>query len=181
VSWYYLSLGSNLEPEKNMLQAIRYLSKTFGKLLLLPVVRTTPCNMASNNNFLNTLVVINSTLDEVELKTVFNSMEEAAGRDRSDPERSTKDRPLDIDIIAASHTLSLAPFSACNEPYCLVSLQALEKPAESFNTVALPFSACSLTGHRAATIDTDHSGGHILVVENAINSLLQSLEATFNR
>ncbi len=183
MTWHYLSLGSNLQPEHNLAQAIFALSKRFGKLLMLPVVRTRPCNMNSAHDFLNTLIILHSSLDPAALKQQFNSMEENAGRDRSDPDRGSKDRPLDIDILATSNSLSLAPFYANNEPYCLASLQALVPPstAPASNTVAVALTATQLAGQRAATINANHGSGHILVVENAIDSLLQRLEAAFNR
>ncbi|MCO4320152.1 2-amino-4-hydroxy-6-hydroxymethyldihydropteridine diphosphokinase [Aliidiomarina quisquiliarum] len=182
MTWHYLSLGSNLKPEHNLTQAIRALSERFGELLLLPVVRTQPCNMNSVHDFLNTLIVVHSALEPAALKQHFNSMEENAGRDRSDPERGSKDRPLDIDILTTSSSLSLAPFYASTEPYCLASVQALVPPsaAPASNTVALALTATQLAGQRAATINANHGSGHILVVENTIDSLLQRLEAAFS-
>ncbi len=164
-----------------MTHAIRQLAQRFGPLLLLPVVRTTPTNMVSKNDFLNSLMIIHSNSTAEHLKATFNTMEEAAGRDRSDPARGQKDRPLDIDIIAQNQQVSLAPFYASKEPYCLASLTALEQPNACIDRVTLSFNGSYLTSHRAATIDTDHSSGHILVVEDTINSLLQRLETAFNR
>jgi|SRR5690554_528227 len=182
MTWYYLSLGSNIQPEQNMARTIHTLSERFGTLLLLPIVRTSPCNMESNHDFLNSLVIIHSTLDAVALKTEFNKMEENAGRDRSDPERGTKDRPIDIDIISNSKALSLAPFYSTYEPYCLVSLHALEQEAAGKlgNTVAVPLTSTQLVGERAATINANHSSGHIFVVEDTIDSLFQRLKTAFS-
>lgn len=183
MTWYYLSLGSNLQPEKNIAATIHALSERFGTLLLLPIVRTSPCNMESTHDFLNCLVILHSTLDPVALKAMFNGMEEDAGRDRSDPERSSKDRPIDIDIISSSKALSLAPFYSTYEPYCLVSLHALEQQsAGKFgHTVAVPLTPTQLAGERAATINANHSSGHVFIVEDTIDSLFQRLKAAFSR
>src|SRR5690554_1020752 len=127
MAWYYLSLGSNIQPETHLAQTLFTFSQEFGPLLVLPVVRTQPCNMKSAHAFLNTLVILRSGLDWQPLKQYFNRLEEKAGRDRNDPERATKDRPLDIDIVAQSLQLSLSPFQSSSEPYCLASLQALHE------------------------------------------------------
>ncbi|RUO40548.1 hypothetical protein CWE15_07285 [Aliidiomarina taiwanensis] len=180
MAWYYLSLGSNVEPERHLGQTLRTLSQEFGPLLVLPVVQTEPCNMDSPHAFLNTLVILQSGLDWQPLKQYFNRLEEKAGRDRSDPERAHKDRPLDIDIMAHSTQLSLAPFHASTEPYCLASVQALQENTSKAPCVGLRVGSKTLSGHSAATVHTHYSSGHVFIVEDTINTLLQRFEAAFS-
>lgn len=180
MDWYYLSLGSNVQPDLHLGQTLRTLSQEFGPLLVLPVVRTQPCNMASPHAFLNTLVVLRSGLGWQALKQYFNRLEEKAGRDRSDPDRANKDRPLDIDILDQSTQLSLAPFQASTEPYCLASLQALKGNDPSTPCVPLHIGSQPLSGHSAATVHAHYSSGHVFIVEDTIDTLLERFEAAFN-
>lgn len=183
--WHYLSLGSNLAPQQHLAQALYTLSRSFGAVLLLPVVQTAPVHMHSTNSFLNTLAVVPSSRSALELKGFFNQLEEQAGRDRSDPQRGMKDRALDIDMIASTTELSLLPFQGCPEPYCQASLNALWPQKSSIPKcvpLTLPSSpTCYLSGQQAATIYAHHGGRHILVTEDAIDSLLQSFKTAFNR
>ncbi|WP_113906441.1 2-amino-4-hydroxy-6-hydroxymethyldihydropteridine diphosphokinase [Aliidiomarina celeris] len=123
--YYYLSLGSNIEPAKNIAAALERLRTDFGNLHVFPVVRTEPTAMSSARSFLNTLAVIQSHLDAGALKAYFNALEESAGRDRSDPDRSVKDRQLDIDILTESSVLDFELFKAFDEPYTQSCVEAL--------------------------------------------------------
>lgn len=123
--YYYLSLGSNIEPSANIAKALQTLQREFGEVHVYPVVRTAPTAMCSSHSFLNTLAVIQTERDADRLKDYFNHLEEAAGRDRSDPERSVKDRQLDIDILTQSSTLDFEIFNTFDEPYTQSCVQAL--------------------------------------------------------
>ena len=55
--------------------------------------------MNTKRDFLNALFIIQTSMSAEQLKQEFNRIEEALGRDRSDPQRSFKDRTIDIDIL----------------------------------------------------------------------------------
>ncbi|MCK7458319.1 2-amino-4-hydroxy-6-hydroxymethyldihydropteridine diphosphokinase [Idiomarina aminovorans] len=96
---YLCSLGSNIEPQRNFSQAqaeLKALSKTISFSRNIP---TSPVNMNTDRNFLNALFIIQTPMTTEKLKSEFNRIEEALGRDRSDPQRSFKDRTIDIDIL----------------------------------------------------------------------------------
>ena len=96
---FFLSLGSNQEPAKNvplMVQALLEISPTID---LSRVVRTEPKGFDSRFTFFNLAVRIESGLDAKALKRMLVKMEEALGRDRTHPNRKLRDRPADIDII----------------------------------------------------------------------------------
>ncbi|EGN74378.1 2-amino-4-hydroxy-6-hydroxymethyldihydropteridine pyrophosphokinase [Idiomarina sp. A28L] len=191
---YYLSLGSNLAPSEHIARALRELSERYGCILVLPIVRTEPCAINSSNAFLNTIAVVSSNESSQALKAWLNSLEAEHGRDRNDPERSHKDRTLDIDILlgqeAFDFTVAETNQQYFSEPYVQASLQALqnetvfdtEQFAHNVNTsdVLLPGASISL-GHRAATIDFEHSSGNIFIRENSLDTLLERFEATLDR
>ncbi|MEW7865778.1 2-amino-4-hydroxy-6-hydroxymethyldihydropteridine diphosphokinase [Aeromonas diversa] len=99
--YYLCSIGSNMEPHHHVSLAIDELVTQFGQLSLSSVIQTTPVGITSRHDFLNCLFVVESPLSNHELKGRFVAMEQAHGRDRSDPLCKVKDRPLDIDILAS--------------------------------------------------------------------------------
>lgn len=96
---FFLSLGSNQNPAKNvplMVQALLQVSPTID---ISRVVRTEPSGFDSQLLFFNLAARIESTMDAKKLKQTLNQIEENLGRDRSDPNKKLKDRPADIDIL----------------------------------------------------------------------------------
>ena len=92
----YLSLGSNVEPERNLASAVHALRRRFGDLHLSPVYRTAAVGF-EGPDFLNAAAIIESDLDVFALNGWLHALEDAHGRDRSGPRFG--DRPLDIDIV----------------------------------------------------------------------------------
>jgi 2-amino-4-hydroxy-6-hydroxymethyldihydropteridine diphosphokinase len=71
----------------------------FSKLTISSIVKIPPIGMTSQHEFLNLVIFIETSLSEHELKQCCNSIEVELGRDRTDPDRKTKDRPADLDIL----------------------------------------------------------------------------------
>lgn len=92
----YLSLGSNMDPERNLRSAVVALRERFGNLSLSPVYRTAAIGF-EGPDFLNAAAIIESDLDPQALNDWLHALEDAHGRDRSGPRFG--DRPLDIDIV----------------------------------------------------------------------------------
>ena len=92
----YLSLGSNVVPEKNLASAVRALRERFGALRRSPFYRTTAIGF-DGPDFLNAAAVLDSDLGAHELNDWLHALEDAHGRDRSGPRFGN--RPLDIDIV----------------------------------------------------------------------------------
>jgi len=92
----YLSLGSNMEAERNLASAVSALRARFGALVLSPVYRTAAIGF-EGADFLNAAAIIESDLDVHALNDWLHALEDAHGRDRSGPRFG--DRPLDIDIV----------------------------------------------------------------------------------
>ncbi len=99
---YFLSIGSNIEPEKNFILIIDQLFQFSERLLISKVILTEPEGFISKNYFLNACIYFESDElkeKEIELKEYFNHIETQLGRNRNDPNRAKKDHPADIDII----------------------------------------------------------------------------------
>jgi 2-amino-4-hydroxy-6-hydroxymethyldihydropteridine diphosphokinase len=92
----YLSLGSNIEPERNLRSAVAALRERFGEVQLSPVYRTAAVGF-DGPDFLNAIAAIESDVHPFALNDWLHALEIAHGRDRRD--KSYSNRPLDIDII----------------------------------------------------------------------------------
>ena len=92
----YLSLGSNLEPEKHLAAAVQALRETFGEVVLSDWVRTAAVGF-DGPDFVNGAAVIETDWDVYRLNDWLHALEDAHGRRRDVPRFSS--RTLDIDIV----------------------------------------------------------------------------------
>ena len=92
----YLSLGSNVEPERHLRAAVAALRARFGDVRLSPVYRTRSVGF-DGTDFLNAAAVIDSDLDPFALNDWLHALEDRQGRRRDVPRFSS--RTLDIDIV----------------------------------------------------------------------------------
>ena len=92
----WLSLGSNLEPGKNLRAALIELRARFGALIVSPVYRF-PAVGFDGPDFLNLAVGIDTDLSATVLNDWLHSLEDRHGRRRDVPRFSS--RTLDLDIV----------------------------------------------------------------------------------
>lgn len=92
----WLGLGSNMEPEKHIPEAVRDLATVFGELQVSPVYESEAIGF-SGDNFLNLVVGIRTNCSPRELVTQLRQVEERHGRQRSDEKFLS--RTLDIDLL----------------------------------------------------------------------------------
>ncbi len=92
----YVSVGSNVDREKNIRSSVRALREAFGGLTASPVYKT-PAVGFDGDDFLNLAVRFASTGNPREVQTVLRSIEQQHGRQRHD-ERFAP-RTLDIDLL----------------------------------------------------------------------------------
>jgi 2-amino-4-hydroxy-6-hydroxymethyldihydropteridine diphosphokinase len=92
----YLSLGSNVDPERHLARAFDELRERFGDIVVSGVLRA-PAVGFEGPDFLNAAAVVETDLSIVELDAWLHALEDAHGRRRDVPRFS--DRPLDIDIV----------------------------------------------------------------------------------
>lgn len=94
----YISLGSNIEPEKNLVQAIRLLRTKSNLLAISSVYRTAPQGFKNQADFFNMAVKIQTVLTPITLKkNVLDWIEAKLGRKR-DPNNKNAPRTIDLDI-----------------------------------------------------------------------------------
>ncbi|MEO6687826.1 MAG: 2-amino-4-hydroxy-6-hydroxymethyldihydropteridine diphosphokinase [Dokdonella sp.] len=92
----WLSLGSNLDPERNLRAALRELRARFGETLVSPVYRFAAVGF-EGPDFLNLAVGIDTELDPFALNEWLHALEDRHGRRRDVPRFSS--RTLDVDIV----------------------------------------------------------------------------------
>ncbi len=92
----YLSLGSNIDPEKNLCAAILDLRAQFGAVVLSSLYRC-PAIGFDGADFLNMAAIIETTMPPVALNTWLHTLEDKHGRRRDQPRFAS--RTLDIDIV----------------------------------------------------------------------------------
>jgi 2-amino-4-hydroxy-6-hydroxymethyldihydropteridine diphosphokinase len=172
--YYYLSVGSNIDPETNIAKCLEILLEHFSTAFVYPCTYTKPECIVTDKVFINTLMVIESDREQASLKAFFCSVEESLGRDRTDCDRSRKDRTCDIDIILSSSTFSLGYFKACDESYLQQVLRASSDKA-SITLFGSKFA------DRPASIYFDAAASNKLVIEYKSYALENGLKTGFSR
>ncbi|MEO5342926.1 MAG: 2-amino-4-hydroxy-6-hydroxymethyldihydropteridine diphosphokinase [Gammaproteobacteria bacterium SHHR-1] len=91
-----LSLGSNIEPERNLRLAVRALREQFGQLSLSPVYRT-PAVGFDGPSFLNLVAACQSGQSAAAIGKRLKALEDELGRSRGGAKFSS--RSIDIDLL----------------------------------------------------------------------------------
>ena len=92
----YLSLGSNVEPEKHLRSAIVALRARFGDVVVSPVYRV-PAVGFDGPDFLNAAAIVETDLSPFALVDWLRDLERDNGRIRGHVKFS--DRTLDVDLV----------------------------------------------------------------------------------
>jgi 2-amino-4-hydroxy-6-hydroxymethyldihydropteridine diphosphokinase len=92
----YLSLGSNIEREKNIRQALISLQQHFGELLISPVYEC-PAVGFSGDDFFNLVVGLSSEDSVGNIASILRQLEDDNGRVRGGDKFAA--RTLDIDLL----------------------------------------------------------------------------------
>jgi 2-amino-4-hydroxy-6-hydroxymethyldihydropteridine diphosphokinase len=94
----YVSLGSNIEPQKNMPAAIDALKMEFGGILARSSIWQTPAVGSDGPDFHNAVVLIETSLSPEELKhNIFRPLEARMGRVREADKNAP--RTIDLDVL----------------------------------------------------------------------------------
>jgi 2-amino-4-hydroxy-6-hydroxymethyldihydropteridine diphosphokinase len=98
----YLSLGSNMEPEHNLPEAVAQLAR-FGRIKAVSSVwQTAAVGFTNQPDFLNAAVLLETELSASILKEqAITQVENSLGRVRT--ENKNGPRPIDIDIMLFNH------------------------------------------------------------------------------
>jgi len=92
----YLSLGSNLQPERHLRAALDELRARFGAIEVSPAYRSQAVGF-EGNDFVNLAVALDTALEPGALNDWLHALEDRHGRRRDVPRYS--DRTLDVDIV----------------------------------------------------------------------------------
>ena len=93
----FLSLGSNIEPEKNIVQAVKMLADNVRLVKSSTVFLTHPLRRRSQPCYYNCVVEVDTEIDPVKLKTeILRGIEEKLGRKRGRDKYAS--RTIDIDL-----------------------------------------------------------------------------------
>lgn len=102
---YLIGIGSNLDPHSNVSRALKSLLPSVERCIVSRAVQTSAVGMETDLPFVNLAAYIETSLDAVDLKAFFNTIETSLGRDRTDPLCKVKDRPIDLDILTEVNSL----------------------------------------------------------------------------
>ncbi len=91
-----IGMGSNIEPEENLLRAAQALRSEFGNVRFSTVYRSKAVGM-DGEDFYNACCVFQSALSQQDVRRHMKALEDAQGRDRS--RGSWKPRTLDLDVL----------------------------------------------------------------------------------
>ena len=96
-----LSLGTNIgDKQKNLNEALKRFS-AFAKITKQSsIIETEPWGFESKNKFMNMIVVIETSLDPLQLLDATQDIEKKMGRTKKSINGEYHDRIIDIDIIA---------------------------------------------------------------------------------
>ena len=94
----YVSIGSNISPEKNLTEALRRLRKYTTVLALSPVYLTEPRGDGAQGYFLNMAAKIHTHRSPLRFKTEVTDRIEAELRRVRDPKNKNAPRTIDLDI-----------------------------------------------------------------------------------
>jgi 2-amino-4-hydroxy-6-hydroxymethyldihydropteridine diphosphokinase len=92
----FVSIGSNIDKEKNIKACLQDLASHFAQLELSPIYESEAVGF-SGDNFFNLVAKFTTNLTVGELNLALKAIEDKHGRERSGPKFSG--RTLDIDIL----------------------------------------------------------------------------------
>ena len=92
----YISIGSNIDAEKNIRLAIHALQDHYGKLILSSVYESEAVGF-DGDNFLNLVAAVKTTEDVYTVAANLRKIEDENGRIRSGPRFSS--RTVDLDLL----------------------------------------------------------------------------------
>lgn len=124
----YISIGSNIDAEKNIRLAIHALQNHYGKLILSSVYESEAVGF-DGDNFLNLVVGINTDEDVHTVATTLRKIEDDNGRVRSGPRFSSRVVDLDLllydDLILKDDSLELPRDEITKNAFVLLPLEEI--------------------------------------------------------
>lgn len=108
-----VAFGSNIDPERNVVEAVRALAARVRLVRVSPVYETPPVGAPGSPPFVNGIVVIETDLPADALRRdVLRAIEAACGRVRSSDPNTP--RPIDLDLVSHGDEVFEDPASAAH-------------------------------------------------------------------
>lgn len=92
-----ISLGSNIDSEKNIAEAIRLIAASFQLIKTSGFIRTKPIGMVGQPDFANGAVLIRTEMNLENLTATLKKIEDQMGRDRTQAKFGP--RNIDLDVL----------------------------------------------------------------------------------
>ena len=92
-----IGLGSNIDPETHLEQAVYELGSRFSLIKKSTWRRTTPIGIRNQPDFINGALLLRTELEQKLLKDALHEIEDQLGRDRSQSRLGP--RVIDLDIV----------------------------------------------------------------------------------
>jgi len=102
----FVGIGSNVEPERRVRQAVQLLRERFGTLRLSPVYRNAAVGF-EGDDFLNLVAAFETDLDVAPLNAALDEIELACGRERGAARFAP--RTMDLDLLLYGDYVSREP------------------------------------------------------------------------
>lgn len=102
----YVGVGSNVDPEVHVREAVQALGQRFGELRISSVYRTDPVGF-QGEPFLNLVIMFSTDMDVSGVGKVLDDIEICCGRKRT--ERRFGPRSMDLDLLLYGDTISNDP------------------------------------------------------------------------
>jgi 2-amino-4-hydroxy-6-hydroxymethyldihydropteridine diphosphokinase len=104
----FIALGANLDPEANLLRAVRLLARRTRILQLSTFYRTAPVDGATGPPFINGMAAVDTELPPRDLKhDVLRAIEHELGRVRTGDKNAP--RPIDLDLVHYDQVVVTTP------------------------------------------------------------------------
>ncbi len=137
-----VSLGSNIDAERNIRAAVRALRARYGALTVSPVYQTEAVGF-DGDDFLNLVVSFETDEPVQEVAAGLKDIEDTLGRDRSQPRFSA--RRIDLDLLTYGDAISEEPQLPRDE--ILKNAFVLKPLADIHGDMKHPLTGLSLAEH----------------------------------
>lgn len=119
----YIALGSNIDPEANILAALRLLAERLRVVGMSTLYRTPPLGRPEQPDFINGMVAVETELGVTAVKQLLREIEQRLGRVRTEDTYAA--RTIDLDLV------DRADPEVLERPFLLVPLAELVAQAAS--------------------------------------------------
>ncbi|GET32779.1 2-amino-4-hydroxy-6-hydroxymethyldihydropteridine diphosphokinase [Prolixibacter bellariivorans] len=92
-----VGVGSNIQPEENIREALRILEEEQTLLSVSAMVETEPIGITDQPAFMNGAVKVSTSMKQLEFAAYLKNIEDRLKRDRSQPRFGP--RTIDLDVV----------------------------------------------------------------------------------